>query len=102
MVFSINEISSLKESIEYYRFRQGHSSKDPLLKIVDKHNQEKLGLNGFNKTDLLLILKVIDEVNEFIESYEDYKDLTKEQEIDHKNRILEPLSSIKNKIEQIY
>lgn len=99
LVFSNEEIRTLKEAIKYFRAREGRfSGEDPLLNIIDKLDEERLRLNCYSKTDVSLILKVINENIEFMNKYDGYKMLTQEQAIANKQAILMLLFELRKRI----
>lgn len=97
--FSDNEVKNLKEAIKYFRAREGSfSGEDPLLKVIEKIDNENLGSNNFTKSEIGLLLKVIYENIEFMNNYEGYKSLSQEQAINLKQQILEPLYKLRKKL----
>lgn len=97
--FTEDNIKTLKEGIKYFRAREGSfSGEDPLLKVIEKLNNKPSRLNVFDEEEIKLLLKVIDENIEFINKYEGYNFLSKEQANNHKQQILEPLYQLKSKI----
>lgn len=99
LAFSNEEVNSIKDAIKYFRAREGRfSGEDPLLKVIDKLDNQNLVLNNFSEDEVILLLKVINENIVFITKYEGYKPLTEEQAIDNKQQILEPLFEIRKKL----
>lgn len=97
--FSDDEVKILKEAIKYFRAREGNfSGEDPLLKVIEKIDNENLGSNNFTKGEIGLLLKVINENIEFMNNYEGYKFLSQEQAISLKQQILEPLYVLRKKL----
>ncbi len=97
--FSDDEVKILKEAIKYFRAREGNfSGEDPLLKVIEKIDNENLGSNNFTKVEIGLLLKVINENIEFMNNYEGYKSLLQEQAVNLKQQILEPLYVLRKKL----
>lgn len=97
--FSEDEVKTLKETIKYFRAREGSfSGQDPLLKVIEKLNNKSSSLNVFTEEEIKLLLKVIDENIEFIHKYEGYNILSQEESINHNQQILEPLYLLRKRV----
>lgn len=102
VLFSDDEVKSLKEAIKYFRLREGSfSGEDLLLKVIEKLSNKPSWLNNFAEDEIKLLLKVINENIEFINEYEGYNLLTQEQSIKLKQQILDTLFQLRKKLEKI-
>lgn len=99
--FSAEDIKNLKEAIKYFRAREGSfSSEDELLPIIGKL-EGLVNIKNFNKDEIKLLLKVINENIEFMHKYDGYKSLSQEQSLNLKQQILEPLYVLRKSLMKI-
>jgi len=100
-LFLESELNTLKEAIKYERSREGNfSSSAPIVAVLGKLNEiasNEEAKNKLNKSDLTLLLKVVDENIQYVRQY-NYQGLSEEQANELRQEILGRLSKVRIKL----
>lgn len=96
--FSSQNIKSLEEAIYWSGVREVNFLDEVIvLSIKTKFDNKNYRIKDFNQVELSLILKTINENINYTSNY-NYPYLTEQQATSNKQRNLEPLFEIRNKI----
>ncbi|PRX57371.1 nucleotidyl transferase AbiEii/AbiGii toxin family protein [Flagellimonas meridianipacifica] len=97
LVLSQTDTATFNTAYSYYRSREGNfSTSDPIIKVQSKI-KENCPFVGYNRNELSLMLKVIDENIAFMQEYE-YVGLDFQTSVMNKRKVLEPLSNLRTRV----